>query len=60
MNATKTKKKTPTTVHLQLAPEVLERVDKLAESQSRTRINMVQVLIKQALDLTAMGQGVSA
>jgi predicted transcriptional regulator len=51
MMATKNRKKPPTTVHLQLSPDVMERVDALAEAQSRTRINMVQFLIKQALTM---------
>jgi hypothetical protein len=40
-----------TVVHVAFAPEVLDQIDAQAEIESRTRVNMVQVLVKQALGM---------
>jgi len=43
-------KKKPVTVHIAFPPDVIELVDQRAEVESRTRVNMIQVLVKQALE----------
>ena len=53
-----TPKKTdgPITVHITFAPELLKKIDKHAESEDRTRVNMIQVLVKRGLETTEAGE----
>lgn len=41
------------TVHVNFPAEVIRAIDEKAVAESRTRVNMIQVLVKQGLDTNA-------
>ena len=54
---TKTKKDTQgrayeatQTIHVPLRKTIVSRVDRLAQADRRTRVNMIEILVEQALD----------
>jgi hypothetical protein len=52
MMASKEKKKLlETVVHVRFAADLLHQIDSRADVESRTRANMIQVLVKQALEV---------
>jgi len=38
------------TIHVPLLRTIVTRVDRLAEADRRTRVNMIEILVEQALD----------
>lgn len=48
--ATKKDKISNLTVHLPVSRELAKRLDALAESEKRTRVNLILVLVERALD----------
>jgi len=43
-------KQKPVLVQIHFSPEVIEQIDHRASKEDRTRKNMVEVLVKQALE----------
>jgi len=37
-------------ISIRLSPEILEKIDELAASETRTRNNMIEVLIQEAIN----------
>ncbi len=48
------------TVHVNFPAEIIRAIDQKAISESRTRVNMIQALVKQGLGELATKEGVSA
>jgi CopG-like RHH_1 or ribbon-helix-helix domain, RHH_5 len=52
----KERKPLPIMVHVNFSRELIAWVDKHADSEDRTRSNMIQVLVKRGLEATEAGQ----
>jgi hypothetical protein len=55
-NLQKERKPLPIVVHVGFTPDQIKQIEKQAETENRTRINMIQTLVIRGLEAREQGQ----